>query len=537
MKTRVFPQTLARTLLGLAALANLGLLPGCATQAQDGSDDLTSATGSEKRIDWQGYVYVAPGADDATIQKVIQRQVKSAIGALRAPEIGLQDRDALHSVDPKAWTREPLTVLDAGKPSGQVQRIRYKYSDVALVRKKTTALQQPVALLFGDYAARAATLKPSCSDDQTTDADSLWFHFTPQQASCSKAMQKELDAINAAQKGLDAAKQVSKAEVDRNFLTVRANLTAVKDPPVKYPEYDRLWGFGSDRTKLVVTAFFGVDADERNSQDVSLLEYLRFLRTLRGKYPQLAVTNTQPYASLLDFDAGGQKLVASYEDLFAWMLDDKQWPAAVGTDAAKKEALKQQVIDKFAERRIDWTLPVHVVRGKEARDMTVEIRCFWGYEDGKPEWRQAARNRYLDAFWNADVFLYEGHSHFGHGPLEPTGYTGANFPNRYQVMLINSCVSFNYYDVDFLAMHPGGSQNLDVVVNGLPAYWTLMGQASASYLLGLIDGQNRSWANVLQSMVVKPSWAPAGYDPLRAVNGELDNTFDGKQPVTVTVRK
>lgn len=509
---------------------------GCATD-DSSSDDLTSASGAEKRIEWQGYVYAPTNADDAAIQKAIQRQVKSAIGALRKPEVGLQDRDALHNLDPKGWTRETLDVLAAGKATGKIQRIRYKYSDVAIVRKKATATQMQLALLFGDYVAQADKLRKPCSDDQKTEADSLWYHFTPQQASCVAAMKQELNALNLAQKGLDLAKQVSSAEVARNFLTVRANLVAVKNPPVKYPEFDRLWGFGTDRQKVVVTAFFGVDGDIRDSKDVSLTEYMRFLRTVRGKFTTLQVTNTQPFAMMLDFNVAGQKVTATYEDVFAWILDDKQWPAAVGTDAAKKEALKQQVIDKFAERRIDWTMPVRVTRGKQTRDMTVELRCYWGYEDGKAEWRQAARNRYLDAFWNADVFLYQGHSHFGHGPLEPTAYTGGNFPNRYQVMLINSCVSFNYYDADFLAMHPGGSKNLEVVVNGLPAYWTNMGEASGNYVVGLLDGQNRSWVGILQGMLVKPSWAPAGYDPIRAVNGELDNVFDPKLgPISVAPR-
>jgi hypothetical protein len=104
-------------------------------------------------------------------------------------------------------------------------------------------------------------------------------------------------------------------------------------------------------------------------------------------------------------------------------------------------------------------------------------------------------------------------------------------------MLINSCLSFNYYDTDFLEMHPGGSKNLDIVVNGLAAYWTKMGESSGRYLVGLLDGKNQSWGQILSSMIVKPSWAPGGYDPLRAVNGEVDNVFQptaGK--VTVTPR-
>jgi hypothetical protein len=61
-----------------------------------------------------------------------------------------------------------------------------------------------------------------------------------------------------------------------------------------------------------------------------------------------------------------------------------------------------------------------------------------------------------------------------------------------------------------------------------------MGEASANYLVSLVDGQNKSWIALLQSMVVKPSWQPSGYDPMRAVNGELDNSFNAaKTPLKV----
>jgi hypothetical protein len=100
-----------------------------------------------------------------------------------------------------------------------------------------------------------------------------------------------------------------------------------------------------------------------------------------------------------------------------------------------------------------------------------------------------------------------------------------NFPDRYQVMLVNSCLSFNYYDEDFLTMHPGGTSKLDVVVNGLAAYWRGMGQASANYIASLLDGEDRDWRALLTSMRVDLPWQTA-YDPMRAVNGELGNQFD-----------
>ena len=156
--------------------------------------------------------------------------------------------------------------------------------------------------------------------------------------------------------------------------------------------------------------------------------------------------------------------------------------------------------------------------------MTIEIRTWYGQEDGSPDIRQRARWRYLEAFWHSDIFAYTGHSHFGHGPLEPWEYSGANFPDRYQTLLFNSCLSFNYYDEDFLVMHPRGAQQLDVVVNALPAYWYGMGQSTASYIAGVLSGGS-SWRQVLTQMAVNTPWE-SGYDPMRAVNGEVGNVFD-----------
>lgn len=528
-------RSLALLVAGVLAVGALGCT---AEEVGTAEDDLTSASALERKASWESYVYVPAGASDQLIRQEIQRQVKSAIGALRYPEVALQDRDSLSNLDPKGWKKLELAVVHQGQVTGQrVWRVQYPYKDVAMVRAKSPkGLNLDSFLLFGDYTQRGAEINANCSDDPTTEANSLWFHFAPELAKCKAVIATEISAINAAHKGLDLAKSVAKVEVERRYLPVRIKLEPVKAPPVMYPDYDRLWGFGSDRTKVVAYAFFGVDADERNPNDVSAVEHFRFLRTLRAKLPKLAVTQTEPPAMLLDYQIGGKKITATYEDLANWIVDNKGYPAAVVTPA-DRDSLRKQVVERFAERTIVWSAPAAVALGAQTRNMTLEIRTFWGYEDGSAEYRQKARWRYLEAFWHGDIFLYQGHSHFGHGPLEPTAYNSGNFPNRYQVMLVNSCVSFNYYDVDFLKMHPGGSKNLDVVVNGLPAYWTNMGEASANYLASLVDGQNKSWIALLQSMVVKPSWQPSGYDPMRAVNGELDNSFNAaKTPLKVTYK-
>jgi hypothetical protein len=515
-----------------------GAVPKDGTGGERG-DDLTSVGGTTKQIDWDSFVYVAPGADAPTIQAAIAKQVKSSLGALRELGIGISDRGALHNLDPASWTSTTLNVVDkSGAAGASVQRVQYHYTDTALVAKgQDPGSAFTFTMLFGDYSAGAAALQPACVDE-ATDGDSIWYHFAPRQSACRTLINNEQTTINQdlAKLPPSSSPQIPASDAARRFVGVRAKLVPIAAAPTKYPEYDRLWGFGSDRQKLVVYAFVGVESNERDSHDLGAIEYQRLLRTLRAKFGKLAVTYTNPQAMLLDFYVDGNKLDGiGWDDVANWMIDGKGYPAAVGNDAQKIEALRQQVIDNFSERFIYWDMPATVTLGGQTRPMTVELRTFWGLEDdGTPDTKQRAVWRYLEAFWYGDVFAYAGHSHFGHGPLEPTNYNGGNFPDRYQVMLVNSCLSYNYYDLDFINLHAGGSQNLEVVMNGLPAYWNGMGESTGKYLIALLDGTNKSWAQLLDSMRINEPWGESNYEPMRGVNGELDNVFDGvKTPVSV----
>lgn len=515
--------------------ASLSLVPlvlgGCLDFAgSDASDnDLTSVGGNEYVIDFDGFVDVTPGASDDVVKDAIHRQLKSALGALREQGIGVSDRDAIRNLANPTLVRSHFDVVRTdGTVSHSLDRVRYHYHDQALCEKgRCTGSTVDITLLFGDFVARASELIPLCSDDQSTEPDSLWYHYQPNIASCKAAIVAEQRAIDHDRATLaDMTAQITANDADRRFLPTRASLASVTAAPDLWPEHDQLWGFAGDsaRTKLVVYSFFGVDSDESKPSDLGLVEYLRFERELRKRMPKLRVTETNPNAWLLDFYIGGQKVPnVTWDDVERWVVDGTGFPALVGNDATKKAELLRQVVTNFSERWIVWSAPITVTRNGEQRTMTVEVRTWHGWEDGSPDIRLHARWRYLEAFWHADVFAYTGHSHFGHGPLEPWEYSGSNFPDRYQTMLINSCLSFNYYDEDFLRMHPGGSTKLDVVVNGLPAYWQGMGQATAAYVAG-VTGGSQSWRQLLTAMRVNLPWQ-TGYDPMRAVNGELDNQF------------
>ena len=52
-------------------------------------------------------------------------------------------------------------------------------------------------------------------------------------------------------------------------------------------------------------------------------------------------------------------------------------------------------------------------------------------------------------------------------------------------------------------------------MNGLPAYWNGMGESTAQYLIALVDGTNKSWAQLLDSMRINEPWGENNYEPMR----------------------
>jgi hypothetical protein len=496
-------------------------------------DDLTGTTAVERSIAMQGYVYVAENASDDAIKTAIAREVKTAIGALRATKVALADRGARSNLDPKRWTRTPVTLVDPSDPkkvTGKLLRVTFPYEDRAAVTKSLAARSTvDLTMLMGDYASHDAALKQSCSDDATTDTDSLWYHYAPQMAACRQKVQTELAAIAVEKQKIGGdGTTIGPAEASRWFLSVTAKLGAPKVPAQAFsPEYDRLFGAGTSKDKVVVYAFFGVDAEEANPDDALAQEAVRFLRAMLAGQPNFRPVHTDPATMLLDVFVDGKKLDGvTYARMFQWLLDKSGYPVEVGTDTNKIAALRRAALEKLTERWIYWDLPVQVTDPNGAkRAVTIEVRTFYGYEDGSADARQHAQWRYLEALWYGDVFLYNGHSHFGHGPLEPTLYGPQNFNDRYQIMLVNSCISFNYYHQDFFEKKPGGTKNLDMIVNGLPSWVWGGGEATARFMLGLISGKQPSYVDLLGQMRLDMPWGEKSYDPMRVADGELDNVF------------
>ena len=537
-----------RSVVSWISFALLGLLPSLACSgpsAAVGSSatDLTGVTSEQRGFHFQSYVYVPTTASNGDIQTAIARQVKSAIGALQRIDVTFNALNAEGNLDPSTWTRATLGVVDptnTGAAATQVLRVTYPYNDVAVAidsLAKTSAVD--FVVLADDYSQHYTPLQQSCSDDTTIDVGSFWYDYDLTLSSCQSLINQDLSAIQTEQQALGSSTTtIGPHEAGRWFMPLTAKLDAPALPgQTFYPEYDRLYGVGTSKSQLVVYSFHGVDTDETDPDDIFGQEAIKFLRVLLIAQPNFRPVSTNPFAMLEDISVNGQNVPGvTYPQMFSWLVDKTGYPAAVGSDPKLILALRKQAMAKFTERWIYWDLPLTITDSSgNARNVTVEVRFFYGYEVGSPQIQQQAIWRYLEAFWYGDVFLYTGHSHFGNGPLDPQSYGPQNFNSNYQIMLVNSCISYNYYHQDFLDMKPGGTRNLDIVVNGLSAYVQDMGIETANFLTSLIDGKQHTYVDLLKAMELNEPWGNA-YDPMRVVDGELDNVFSQtKTPLAISV--
>ena len=142
------------SVFALAVAACSGVPDGESPATVDGSgDSLTSLTGVERPVQFQSYVYQPVSASDEAIAVAIAHQVKTALGALRSPQIGLRDRAASNATNPSKWTRETVTLIDTRSPAAlpvPTLRVRYTYDDRAIVSRRYDRLSTaPLTLLFG----------------------------------------------------------------------------------------------------------------------------------------------------------------------------------------------------------------------------------------------------------------------------------------------------------------------------------------------------------------------------------------------------
>ena len=513
-----------------AALA----LSGCATDEAllEGDDsesptdltvsELTGANAVGRNATVQSYVLVRVGASDSEIQRAAVQQLRPLFGAMKAHDIGLGNRldspTATSFIDVSTFVRDTVDVIDPAHPEtrvSQMQRVRFTYRDRAVVNLRHKSRRAwSTSSLFGDYSSHASELVQQCqSEHQDWGASGIWYNFEPHLSACQSLINAEVTRLAAERRLLrNGDREITVGESTRWFTPITIKLTAISRTETKYPDYHRIWDDG----RLVIGSYFGEDKhDDANDYGArNLFQYVRAVLQARSELRASA-----PGTDLTTVSFGGATISnVTPLQVAQWIVDKTNYPTQV--PFAMRDAFRLAVIRQWRDKTITFAAPVSVSINGAARTGTAEVRVFYGDEEGSSS---GAVQRYQTAFREVDVFQYTGHSHLGSGPLDARNYTAASFPNRYQILMVNSCVSFNYYNAYF-DMHPGGTTNLDTVTNGLPVYLEGSGLSAGRFAVAFLDGRFRSYADILGSMRVDLPWE-RGHDANRVADGETDNTF------------
>jgi hypothetical protein len=331
----------------------------------------------------------------------------------------------------------------------------------------------------------------------------------------------EDQTILAERRGL-ADNQVTVHERDRVFRPVTVRLSSISDRRTRYPEYQRMF----TGTTFDAYSFFGAD-EVTNAHDIGAENFFLFLRTVTSTFPTMQLASGDG-SNLTSVSWNGHAIAnVTPARVFTWIVDGRDYPTEVSY--ADRDRFRSQVIAQWRDRYINLTMPMTVAtsyRGATPNTHTVNVTVHAYYAD------RPSTSLYEEAWRNGNVVQYTGHTYIGSGgPIDAHNYTASDFPDRYQIFMANSCVSFSYYNDNFFDLHPGGSRNLDTVTNGLSVYLKLSGLSSARFVTGLLDGHQQSYASLLASMRVNLPWA-SNYDANRIADGEMDNVFS---PANYTV--
>jgi hypothetical protein len=487
-------------------------------------EELTSATALSRSLSFQGSVFVSETASDSIIVSTIQKQNQSMFGALRTSSIGVNSRE-LKAVDPSTFVKTKVTVVDpTTSAKSTMLKVTYKYTDMAVVPKsmaRRSAL--PLALLGNGYSWKTDRILKECTANDSHAQEfssSIWYVFEPTVSTCKTAIATEQKAIDAHRQKL-ATGEVSKLEVERLYIPTTVRLGGDKtNKGNSYPEYDRLWSGGVKPNTLVIGMVNGmIDHDHGHPVDDS--GYRDWMETIRevGKVrPGMKVTKIEPAVDLTTATVNGKTYTGlSFDSAMKWKLDGTGFPT--GLSYADREALQKAYGDKLVRHWITLSVPVTVKIGTNAaKKVNLEILTYFGAESDSTPHKFAIKN--------SDVFIYNGHSYIGYGPLDPSRFTASDFPSSYQIMFIDGCVSYNYYERDYIPLKSGGTRNLDLITNGLEAPSWRSGWALGQFLGKLVNGKQESYLSLLQ--------AASATDELRVVDGELDNVYSpSKTPITV----
>ncbi len=511
-----------------------------ADDAQGHPETLTSLTATEKLLTFQGQIYSSAQTSSSNIKRLVQQQARSAFGPLRYLGISVDDREFKDNVNTDNFNIHEISVVSAANHTLEtIKLIRYTYQARALVEKSLKNSEEiPLTLLMPPYTDYVPEILKPCvvnyERDQVFDGEMFWFVFAPQQSACQNLIDNEIASIKEERQQLAlASNAVGPREHQRHFLPVKAVLSEpVSSQKTSYPEYEHLFHIkGSTQPDIRIMTISGqvshADAPQvvRYENDIGFSEFISILKLLNDRWPSIKVMP----------DSRGDPLVLNYQGkiysadlptLHNWLVLRKNFPPEF--DRPNQKAFRRAWHDVLSQRWLTLAVRVNLQTSHGPYQRSLEFNLYYSVD----ETPQMLIKHFKYAFAKGDVVTYNGHSYIGSGPLDPKHYSPSDFAPHYQIFFFNSCVSFNYYGRDFFKLKPGGSQYLDLVLNGTTAASSTSGKAVGQFLAALFNSSPLTWSDIL-----KRSQVTVGNkidDPLRAIDGEQDNQYDpGAMPWTL----
>lgn len=494
-------------------------IPACSPSAAEGDDqDLTSVTARSRTLEFVGTIYVAPdAADDPSILRAARAQAQTAFGPLRTSDMAVKSRE-LREIDTSTFVKRSVKVVGGASPREMIE-VKYTYRDDAVVgtsyARRSSA---PLALMSPNYRSELERVLRECTtnDAEARDfASTVWYVFEPKLSQCQAAIVAEQARVDADRASLaDPEHEVPESQVNRLYWPITAKLGADKtNRGDSYPDYHRLYRGGVKPNKLVISLVFGlIDHGGAGgpSADYNWGELMTTLaETMDSQGGEWRVTSDGPDR----VDLGSFKLSSGKEIKNASIQElvrVKTGGSSLGLSRDEGIELQRQLSDRIHRRWFTLERSMKVAVGAEApRDFAVDLMIYWGAASDPSPHRFATKN--------SDVFLYNGHSSIGYGPLDPKNFASTDFPSTYQILWIDGCVSYNYYNKDYVPLKVGGTANLDLITNGIEAPAYRSGHAMGQFLSTLLNGRGASYRDLLL--------AARDTEALRVVDGELDNTF------------
>jgi hypothetical protein len=514
---------------GLATLA-IGLLASTAAcsaeQSDEGDvegseDDLTSVTARSRSLEFQGTVFVEPNASADQILQTVRTQTQTAFGPLRTSDMAVNSRE-LKELDQSTFKKRNVKVVDvASGTTKDMVEVKYTYKDNAVVGMSlATRSTVPLAVMNPSYRSQLERLLTECTPNDSHAREfssTAWYIFEPNLPQCQEAIRQEQAKIDADRARLtDPRNQVAKSDVDRLYLPITAKLGADKtNRGASYPDYHRLYKGGVKQDKLVVSLVFGlIDHGPGGAgphTDYNWGELMTALDLVMEAQPgtwKQAASQSGDQIDLSSFTLPDGKVVAnpSLQDLVKLKTGDSHLDLTYD----QGEALQKLFAERIEHKWLTIEHPIKVAVGTEApRDFAIQLMIYFGAGSSSTPHKFATKN--------SDVFIYNGHSSIGYGPLDPRNFSAADFPASYQILWMDGCVSYNYYHKDYIPLKQGGTKNLDLITNGVEAPAWRGGVANGQFLVKLLDGRSSSYKDLLL--------AARDTEALRVVDGELDNEY------------